>query len=206
MYLTPDLFTFTDIEASGLHHGTFPIEIGWAGLDLVPHHFLIKPHPTWTKDFWSSQAEQIHGISWDQLQDEGIDPIDAADRVIEAFRGQYLVSDNPFYEAKWFLRLFEAVDIKSDFVARNYLGNIMTHIKDVYDAYQHAFRIEGKGYWKDTQHFLGAVEEIERLFPHTHRASDDAIRMAACFKRIADPTWKYKEAAEKFLPVAGLKL
>lgn len=206
MELTPDLITFTDIEASGLHDGSFPIEIGWAGLDLVPHHFLIKPHSTWTFDLWNSAAEQIHGISWEQLQDEGIDPKEAADRIIEAFRGQYLVSDSPFYEAKWFLRLFEAVDVKADFVHRNYLGNVMTHIKDIIDSYRYAVDIEDTGHWKSPEQVLKVIEDVERLFPHTHRASDDAIRMAASFKIIAYPSWDYEEAAKKFLPVAGLKL
>lgn len=201
MKLTPDLFVFTDIEASALGAGSFPIEIGWAGVDLVPHHFLIKPHQTWTKEFWNPESEKVHNISWEQLMEEGINPKEAAERVIDAFRQKLIISDNPSYEAKWFLRLFEAVDIKADFVFRNHFDEVMTYIRDLYEAWGEAANIEGTGRWENVQKIIGVTEAVMRTFPHTHRASDDAVQLAATFKILVDPEWDYKAARERFLPI-----
>lgn len=113
---SPELIIFTDIEANGLGKHTFPIEIGWANLNMDASSFLIKPHPDWSKDLWDHEAEKVHKITWEQLMDEGIPPLDAAERVVEAFKDKIIVSDAPYWEAKWFSILFDKVGVNADFV------------------------------------------------------------------------------------------
>lgn len=201
MDITPDLLVFTDIEASSLSLLSYPVEIGWTGVDLQPHHFLIKPHETWGRDDWSPIAEQIHGISWERLQDEGIDVKDAADRVRSAFHRKLIISDNPSYEARWFYRLFEAVGEPVDFVVMAPVDRLLTRIVHLEQVWTEAVKMEGTGHWTSIQAVLARVEEVMRAFPHTHRASDDAIKMAASVKSLLEPEWDYKAARKEFLPV-----
>jgi len=39
---------FLDLEASGLHRTSYPIEVGWAFLDFTADGFLLRPAPDWT--------------------------------------------------------------------------------------------------------------------------------------------------------------
>lgn len=204
MSFTPEEFIFTDIEASSLDVGSFPIEIGWSGVDLVPHHFLIKPHESWTRVFWNPQSEKIHNISWEKLMDEGIDPLEAAERIIDAFRQKIIVSDSPFYEAKWFLRLFETLGIDGKFVRRDPVNRVMTSIVDIHEAWGEAIKIEGSGRWNNLEEVMDVTGKVIETFPHTHRASNDAIQLAASFKILVEPEWDYRRAREKFLPIGSI--
>ena len=201
MTYMPETFVFTDIEASSLGIGSFPIEIGWAGVDMVPHHFLIKPHENWTKRIWNPESEKIHNISWDQLMDEGIDPNEAAERVLDAFRNKIIVSDSPFYEAKWFLRLFETLGIDGQFVRYDPSNKVMTSIIDIYEAWGEAIKADRTGCWKNIEDVIDITEKVMEVFPHTHRASDDAIQLAATFKILVEPEWDYRSARANFLPI-----
>lgn len=196
-----ETFVFTDIEASSLGVGSFPIEIGWASVDMVPNHFLIKPHEKWTKRFWNPESEKIHNISWEQLMDEGIDPNEAAERILDAFRNKLIVSDSPFYEAKWFLRLFETLGIDGKFVRRDPVNRVMTSIIDIYGAWGEAIKADGTGRWKKLEDVMDATDRVMEIFPHTHRASDDAIQLAASFKILVEPEWDYISARNNFLPI-----
>ena len=54
-----------DLEASGFGRGSYPIEVGFALENREIYSFLIKPEADWTH--WSEEAEEIHGISREQL-------------------------------------------------------------------------------------------------------------------------------------------
>lgn len=43
-----ELLTFLDIEATGIHEDSYPIEIGWVDTEGNESSFLIKPIPEWT--------------------------------------------------------------------------------------------------------------------------------------------------------------
>jgi hypothetical protein len=95
-----------DLEASGFGRGSYPIEVGFA-LDI--HSFLIKPEDDWTH--WSEEAQQIHGISREQLQAEGMCIEDIALKLNELLRGQTLYSDAWSYDSSWIGRLFDSAGI-----------------------------------------------------------------------------------------------
>ena len=65
-------YVFLDVEASGLHAGSYPIEVGWCGLDLVATSFLIRPHASWTEDDWSVTSERVHGITRPQVMPKAL--------------------------------------------------------------------------------------------------------------------------------------
>ena len=88
-----------DLEASGFGRGSYPIEVGFALEDRVVHSFLIKPAPTWLH--WSSDAEKIHGISRDQLLEQGLTPREVALRMNELLRGKILYSDAWSFDSSW---------------------------------------------------------------------------------------------------------
>jgi len=107
-----DRLAFFDIEASGLGPDSFPIEVGWAFASGSSGSFLVRPAPTWTLDAWDPLAEDIHGISYEQVLNQGISPWDAALRLnrLMAPPGETrltVVSDAVEMDTFWLDRLFE---------------------------------------------------------------------------------------------------
>ena len=107
---------FLDVEASGLAQASYPIEIAW--LDPVSEQkdsFLINPFtcPKW--DHWDHSAELIHGISMDQLIDEGISVEDAAERLTVELGGERVYTDCPAHDYQWVERLYRATGSRMSF-------------------------------------------------------------------------------------------
>jgi len=102
-----------DLEASGFGRGSFPIEVGFALENRDIHSFLIKPEDDWTH--WSEEAEQIHGISREQLQAEGMSIEDIALKLNEMLRGKTLYSDAWSFDSSWIGRLFDSAGIVQRF-------------------------------------------------------------------------------------------
>jgi DNA polymerase III epsilon subunit-like protein len=99
-----------DLEASGLHEGSFPIELGWAGPDGRSGAWLIRPAAEWTLEDWDEDAEAVHGISWDELQRGGVAPRDVAEAFLRIITGPaqlQLVSDAAATDQRWLERLFD---------------------------------------------------------------------------------------------------
>lgn len=101
-----------DIEASGLDPvHSYPIEIGIYNTEKPEKSlsFLIKPHHTW--DYWDEIAEEIHGISQQELIDNGIPADIACDRIQEyiqthAAEKPLVISDAPDFDFMWLRCLF----------------------------------------------------------------------------------------------------
>ena len=98
-----------DLEASGFGRGSYPIEVGFALENRDIHSFLIKPEEDWTH--WSEDAEKIHGITREQLQDEGMCIEDIALKLNDMLHGQTLYSDAWSFDSSWIGRLFDSADI-----------------------------------------------------------------------------------------------
>lgn len=95
---------FIDVEASGLYEGSYPIEFAAVSVGLeVFEDFLIRPAAHWTD--WKWESAQVHKIRREQLLTDGINHIEAADRVMALFNDGYvLVSDNPGQDGELWLR------------------------------------------------------------------------------------------------------
>ena len=106
------IITVIDFEAAGTE--SYPIEFGWAEAHLETGEirsdsFLIRPTNEWLENWpWEEEAEQLHRISQVQLGKEGIDVMDAVERVSTELAGRTLYSDAPGYETRWMQRLYEA--------------------------------------------------------------------------------------------------
>jgi len=96
-----------DIEASGLHIDSYPIEIA-VSISGIYGSWLIKPCTQWTH--WSESAEAIHGISREQLFEEG-EEIQAVTNTLgqslEAANG-IIYSDAPEWDEDWLKTLYHA--------------------------------------------------------------------------------------------------
>ena len=110
-----------DIEASGLDPDhSYPIEIGIYNTTQpkTSLSFLIKPHDDW--NYWDDIAEEIHGISINELLEYGISVYDACNRL-----NQYVtemsphkpcvISDAPDFDFMWLRCLFLSTNIRMQF-------------------------------------------------------------------------------------------
>lgn len=174
-------FVFLDIEASGLHQESYPIQIGyaWPTMDLRRKAFLIRPIDDWT--FWSTESEAVHGISRQQLLDEGISVHDAIDEMEGDLAGKRVCSDVPEWDGFWLTRLYRAAD------------RVRTKgLEGVENAYSAAI-MEAEG--SPTQvSVLKLYNDCERwatqLYPHTHKADEDAQQHAAMARALFDSEFR----------------
>ncbi|MBC6718671.1 hypothetical protein H9Q09_21030 [Aurantimonas sp. DM33-3] len=118
-----DQIVFLDIEASGLGPDSYPTEIGWAFATGASGGFLIRPASDWSADAWDPLAEELHGISHEELMTNGITPWDAALRInaVLAPDGAPLtvVSDAAEMDSFWLDRLFEEGPSSREFQVRD---------------------------------------------------------------------------------------
>ncbi|MDG1923402.1 MAG: 3'-5' exonuclease [Glaciecola sp.] len=96
---------FIDIEASSLSSRSYPIEIAWINAKDEQDTFLIQPHNTWTD--WDEDAQQIHGITREDIQKNGITIEDACLKLNEALSDQVIYSYNADYDYDWIQTLFK---------------------------------------------------------------------------------------------------
>jgi len=98
-----------DIEASGLGFDSYPIEVA-ALVNGKRKSWIIKPEPDWL--FWSSEAEDMHGISRLQLVNEGMrarQVVAELSEFIEHSDG-ILYSDAAYWDTDWIETLYIAVN------------------------------------------------------------------------------------------------
>lgn len=151
-----------DLEASGFGRGSYPIEVGFALEDRQIHSFLIKPVPGWTH--WSDEAEKIHGISRQQLEDDGLSPREIALKMNELLRGKTLYSDAWSFDSSWIGRLFDEAELVQRF-------RIETVNKLLSQQQMEA--------WHDTKKDLWQEMDIGR-----HRAANDVRVLQETFLRV----------------------
>lgn len=100
-----------DIEASGIHPDSYPIEIGIYDIDdeTQSRSWLITPHATWT--YWDYNAEEIHGLSRQYIEEDGLDALSVCMEVNEIISKENVYSDAPSYEIMWLVKLFDTFNV-----------------------------------------------------------------------------------------------
>jgi hypothetical protein len=162
---------FVDFEASGLHRGSYPIEVGWSSPDLISSGFLISPAPDWGLDDWSRAAELVHGVSFEDCVTYGLSVRDVAVRLNHALDGKVLCSDAPDYDERWLRRLYDAANIQPAFSLK--LLPLEPLLRDT-------LRARGHGdWWPDIEDLS---RHVHTRHPRTHRAEADARHMAAMYR------------------------
>lgn len=149
-----------DIEASGLHFDSYPIEIAVLIGDDV-RSWLIKPQAGW--DYWSETAEEMHGISRAMLEKEGM----AAEVVAEQLNdlaveaGGVLYSDAAFWDEDWIKTLFFAVKLPMLFRISSIFDFLSAEEIDIYK--KAASELVGSGRYRNHR-AEGDVRRIWRAF------------------------------------------
>lgn len=176
--LSPELLSsvrFVDVEASSLLEMSHPIELGVASLDMSVESMLIKPLPHW--DDWSWESQGVHNISPEMLERDGEDARLVALRANALLQDMHVFSDNPSYDNHWCLRLFADVDVRMGFKAQDY------------DSLRGpAMKIAVKT--MSPAELIRSERKVETVYLHTHRAGEDAVRMAALIRFLVDREWR----------------
>jgi len=174
-----DFIRFLDVEASGLHDGSYPIEVAWADADLRVRGFLIRPMDHWDERDWSLESERVHNIPRSLLMRDGIPAVEAAHRINEALDGFVSLSDAPGFDGGWLLRLFNDTGVAP-----------RVRIGEYADALGRLARLPD---FPAADRLDGLIDTVRLRYPHTHRAGDDALQMAALWRCLADAGWRRSE-------------
>jgi DNA polymerase III epsilon subunit-like protein len=153
-------YALIDFEASCLpeYGPSFPIEVALATIDGESRHWLIRPAPEWEYWDWSPEAEALHGISRDMLENEGHSPAQVLAELAAAAEG-YAVYADADLDAFWLETLAEAAGAPVPFGVR-YLGELLAELGTT------------------RPQVVEALAEASRQMPNEHTARDDALRLA----------------------------
>jgi hypothetical protein len=172
----------TDVEASSLYKLSYPIEVAVCGIDMQPESMLIKPMAHW--DDWSAESQAVHNISRSMLASDGQDAKLAALRINALVQGHFVFSDAPEFDASWLAKLFVDVDVKPMFRLQNY-DSLMLPCRKIATGFMGPDRV------------AKLARKVELVYPHTHRAGDDVMQMAAGVRMLVDKDWAdWFEAAD----------
>lgn len=107
------MFEFIDIESSGLHEESYPIEVGFT-LGEKSYSYMIKRPPEWS--FWDEISEQCyHNISREELDEKGVSPLEVVTLMNELLVGQVLYTDSYPFDEYWLRKLYSYVKIEMTF-------------------------------------------------------------------------------------------
>lgn len=152
---------FIDLEASGLHARSWPVEVGWVFADGDPISYLVRPQDDWLKEGWDDSAEQLHGLSKDFLMREGSDPVVICTRLNEALGEVDVYSDAPDWDSFWLYRLYRAANMRPVFALKSF-GDLMRPLTD-------------------SREDASLIEAADRLAPRRHRAAADARHLQTLY-------------------------
>lgn len=95
---------FIDVEASGFGRGSYPVEIGLALTDGSSMCRIIKPLEGWTH--WDQEAEELHGISRQEVVESGYEAREVALWLNDQLSGKIVYTDAWGNDNSWVSRLF----------------------------------------------------------------------------------------------------
>ena len=154
---------FIDFEASSLDLiESYPIEVGICMPNGETHSWLIKPHVLW-KD-WSRKAAKIHGISREELEENGTECVEVANALNNLLGDVLVYCDAWTFDSFWLHRLFKTSGLKHSF-----------HIESI-SALLNDTQIER---WQDVHN-----QTIKEMALERHRASNDALILHETYKRV----------------------
>lgn len=148
-----------DIEASGFGSQGYPIEVGFIMEDKQTWCALIQPEKNW--EFWDKQAESIHHISRDILEQHGKPAELIVAQLNNLLANKIVYSDGWAHDYVWLHQLYESVNQKPSFKLQD--------LRYILDEAQML-------HWHETKQ--GVIEEMHAV---RHRASSDA--------RVIQQTW-----------------
>lgn len=151
--------TIIDVEASGFGPKSYPIEIGVVRHDGERYCRLIRPFDDW--DFWQVSAQEVHGISRQDLMDYGTSGVEMCHELNEFLSGQTAYSDGWVVDSPWVIKLFERAGVKMSF----HLSSLEMILNE-----------NQMNLWHTTKDKV-----INKLQLKRHRASNDALIIQQTF-------------------------
>jgi len=141
-----------DIEASGFGGDSYPIEVGLVLSNGERFCILILPAESW--EYWNEEAEKVHHISREMLENHGKPVSEVACLLNEKLAGMTLYSDGWVVDKPWLTRLFYASGVDMQFT----VSSLEMILSD-----------EQMKIWHQTKDEIIMQSNIQR-----HRASNDA--------------------------------
>lgn len=173
-------FQVLDIEASALLGG-YPISVAIVRENGEMLYALVRPEIEWIDHGrWDSNAEHLHGISFDSLKAEGRPARDIVEEINKNFGG-WLHSDAPAHDLRWLQELRDAAGIH---LTANVVGHeLKTILRELAEAAEMP---------------CARVEEIFSLerASHNHHALHDAAAWIAAYEAIE--RWREERPAAVF--------
>lgn len=102
-----------DVEASGFGPHSYPIEVGLALDKGQKFCSLVLPPDHWTH--WDMEAEKVHRISRDILEDYGKPTRQVAETLNELLDGKTVYTDGWVVDNTWIIKLFHAARVEPHF-------------------------------------------------------------------------------------------
>lgn len=134
---------------------------------------LIKPY----KNFWSKQAEEVHGCSFEYCMENGLDIQDALERFI-----YWIAKPKEVYLAQWSCG-FDSDMLKSAFKFIDYEYPFNYRAYDIASITR--FYLSKNGYSSRVGCFdAGKLLKIDMEGLKAHKASDDALMTARCLQAV----------------------
>lgn len=155
-----------DIEASGFGVGSFPVEIGYAGLRGESWWSLVRPQPEWRH--WDVAAEALHHQSREDLMHFGQSVQSIAQHLNRALAHQIVYTDAWFNDYVWLSCLYEAANMQPNFKLED--------LRLILSSAQSA-------QWHHTKQSV-----MESLAMARHRASTDAKVLQLTWLKTAEMT------------------
>lgn len=113
------MLAIIEVASSGLGADSYPVAVAWQILRGGPEqHMLIRPLNTWRA--WQRDAEKAHGISRQQLLDQGRSVDDVAAALSWDLHQAKIFSDTVGLDQAWLDRLFAAVPGSRSLSLRRY--------------------------------------------------------------------------------------
>ena len=109
-----------DLEASGIHPESYPVQVAWSDPKGTVECHLIRPEPEWTH--WDPNAERLHGISRDTAVEHGEPAHWIVERLNTSLAGRAVYSDAINMDGFWLGCLYEASGTYERFQLADYLS------------------------------------------------------------------------------------
>lgn len=169
--MEPDFVTIIaiDFEASCLprHGRSYPIEVGIAG-DGIERSWLIAPHADWAGWDWTAEAQALHGLTREQIVQDGLPPAQVLGELALAVGGRRVVADS-LIDRYWLATLAGAVGEPAPFVIH--------HAADLFDEHG-----------ADAPRISAAMAFADMHSAVRHRAIADARWLAALIGHLTGGT------------------
>jgi hypothetical protein len=161
-----DACLILDIEASGLHPTSFPIEIAWTGWAVTTKSFLIKPDASWAIEDWDDVAEDIHHISLADILRDGVDAKTIVNALLTDAAGKTVISDGVSFDQHWLDLLFDTSEQSKTIKLQDstaWLGSMIKHLN------------------LDASQVIETLRSCDDDLPIAHRATVDVERLFCIF-------------------------